>query len=45
MDNFGIVSDDMRAQGYDGAANMSGTHRDVQARIREWIPNSAIRTL
>ena len=27
----------MRAQGYDGAANMSGIHRGVQARIGERI--------
>jgi len=28
----------MRAQGYDGAANMSGTHRE--AKIRERIPTT-----
>jgi len=27
----------MKAQGYDGTANMSGIHRGVQARIRERI--------
>ena len=30
----------MRAQWYDGAANMSGIHRGVQARIRERIPTA-----
>jgi hypothetical protein len=30
--------DNMRAQGYDETANMSGIHRDLQARIRERIP-------
>ena len=28
----------MRAQGYDGAANMSGNHHDAQARIRLVVP-------
>jgi len=32
--------DNMRAQGYDGIANMSGIHRGVQARIRERIPTA-----
>ena len=27
----------MKAQGYDGTANMSGIHRGVQASIRERI--------
>ena len=36
--NFGIVTGNMRAQGYDGAANMSGMHRE--ARIRERIPTA-----
>ena len=30
----------MRGQGYDGAANMSGIHRGVQARIRAEIPGA-----
>jgi len=30
----------MRAQGYDGAANMSGIHKGVQARVRERIPTA-----
>ena len=38
--NFGIVIGNMRAQGYDGAANMSGIHRGVQARISERIPTA-----
>jgi len=36
--NFGIFIDNMRAQGYDGAAKIMGIHRGVQARIRERIP-------
>ena len=38
--NFGIVIGNMRAQGYDGAATMSGIHRGVQANIRERIPKA-----
>ena len=30
----------MRAQEYGGAADMSGIHRGVQARIRERIPTA-----
>ena len=30
----------MRGQGYDGASNMSGIHRGVQARIRRIIPEA-----
>ncbi|CAC5389178.1 unnamed protein product [Mytilus coruscus] len=30
----------MRAQGYDGAANMSGIHKGVQARIKEIVPTA-----
>jgi len=30
----------MIAQGYNGAANMSGIHRGVQASIRERIPTA-----
>jgi len=40
LENFGIVIENMRAQGYDGAANMSGIHRGVQARIRGRIPTA-----
>lgn len=30
----------MRAQGYDGVANIAGIHRDVQAIMRHRIPNA-----
>lgn len=30
----------MRGQGYDGAANMAGKYRGVQARIREVVPGA-----
>lgn len=30
----------MRVQGYDGAANMAGVHRGVQAIIRQSIPDA-----
>ncbi|CAC5403884.1 unnamed protein product [Mytilus coruscus] len=32
LEKYGIIIANMRAQGYDGAANMSGVHRGVQAR-------------
>ena len=38
--NFGIVIGNMRAQGHDGAASMSGRHRGVPARIGERIPTA-----
>ncbi|CAG2239243.1 unnamed protein product [Mytilus edulis] len=31
----------MRAQGYDGAADMSGIHKGVQSRIKERIPGAS----
>ncbi|CAC5399410.1 unnamed protein product [Mytilus coruscus] len=37
----GIDVDHMRAQGYDGAANMSGIHKGVQSRIKERIPGAS----
>lgn len=43
LDNLrekGVTVDKMRGQGYDGAANMSGKYRGVQARIREIIPGA-----
>ena len=33
LENIGIDIEKMRAQGYDGAVNMSGQHRGVQARV------------
>ena len=38
--NFGIVIGNMRAQGHDEAASMSGRHRGVPARIGERIPTA-----
>ncbi|XP_060077094.1 zinc finger MYM-type protein 1-like [Ylistrum balloti] len=40
LEHYGITIEDMRAQGYDGAANMSGKNRGVQAHIRERIPTA-----
>ncbi|XP_052809573.1 zinc finger MYM-type protein 1-like, partial [Mya arenaria] len=37
---LGVKTDQMRDQGYDGASNMSGIHRRVQARIRSLIPEA-----
>ena len=34
---YGLDIDRMRAQGYDGAANMEGIHRGVQAIIRHRV--------
>ena len=36
----GIDFNKMRGQGYDGAANMAGKYRGVQARIREVVPGA-----
>ena len=40
LEEYGIDIANMRAQGYDGAANMSGVRRGVQARVRERIPSA-----
>lgn len=40
LEQKGIQVDKMRAQGYDGAANMSGIRRGVQARIKERVPRA-----
>jgi hypothetical protein len=40
LEQYGISIENMRAQGYDGAANMSGIHRGVQARIKEIVPTA-----
>ena len=37
LENIGIDKEKMRAQGYDGAVNMSGQHRGVQAHVREIV--------
>ena len=37
---YGLDIDHMRAQGYDGAANMAGIHRGVQAIIRYRAPDA-----
>lgn len=36
----GVDIEKMRGQGYDGAANMSGKYRGVQARIRNVVPGA-----
>lgn len=36
----GVNIDNMRGQGYDGAANMSGIHRGVKTRIQQLIPRA-----
>lgn len=40
LERYGIVVNNMRAQAYDGAANMSGHKRGGQARIRQRIPSA-----
>jgi len=43
LDNLriaGVNIEAMRGQGYDGAANMSGWHRGVQARIMQVVPTT-----
>ena len=40
QEEYGIVVAKMRSQGYDGAGNMAGIRRGVQARIRQVIPGS-----
>ncbi|XP_052778288.1 zinc finger MYM-type protein 1-like, partial [Mya arenaria] len=40
LTKLGVKTDQMRGQGYDGASNMSGIHRGVQARIRSLIPEA-----
>ena len=38
MLEIGLETADMRGQGYDGAANMSGKHSGVAARIQQEYP-------
>ena len=40
LQEYGIIVNHMRAQGYDGAANMSEVHRGVQAIIKQRIPQA-----
>jgi cobalamin-dependent methionine synthase I len=40
LNNAGINTMNMRAQGYDGAANMSGKYNGVQARILQIVPGA-----
>ncbi len=40
LEALGIDINQMRGQGYDGAANMAGIHRGVQARIRALVPSA-----
>ncbi|CAG2255111.1 unnamed protein product [Mytilus edulis] len=41
IDEYEIDGDKMRAQGYDGAANMSGKHQRVQAHVKERFPEAS----
>jgi len=41
LESKGIDLEKMRAQAYDGAANMAGIHRGVQSRIKERIPGAS----
>ncbi|XP_045178153.2 zinc finger MYM-type protein 1-like [Mercenaria mercenaria] len=38
--NVGLDITKMRGQGYDGASNMSGCHRGVQARVQQLVPQA-----
>ena len=40
MDEYEVDGDKLRAQGYDGAANMSGKHQGVQAHVRQRFPEA-----
>ena len=40
LSSWGLDLDQMRGQGYDGAANMSGRFRGVQAKIKEKYPKA-----
>ena len=40
MDENEVDGDKLRAQGYDGAANMSGKHQGVQAHVRQLFPEA-----
>ncbi|CAG2210818.1 unnamed protein product [Mytilus edulis] len=41
IDEYEIDGDQLRAQGYDGAANMSGKHQGVQAHVKERFPEAS----
>lgn len=38
LEEYGIDVNNIRGQGYDGAANMAWKHRGIQARIRQRVP-------
>jgi hypothetical protein len=40
LEQNNLCIDKLRAQGYDGAGNMSGRHNGVQARIKAVAPNA-----
>ena len=42
---FGLSVDNLRAQTYDGAANMSGCHTGCQARVREKTTSCSVFSL
>lgn len=41
LQDYGIYIDNMRAQSYDGAPNMSGIHNGVQALVKRQYPHAA----
>lgn len=41
LESKGIDLENMRAQAYDGVANMAGIHKGVQSRIKERIPGAS----
>ena len=38
LSQLGLNMEHMRGQGYDGASNISGKYRGVQARVKELYP-------
>lgn len=40
LNDIGIATEYLRAQGYDGAASMSGAYNGVQAHVRQQCPNA-----
>jgi len=45
LSQLGLNLEHMRGQGYDGASNMSGRYRGVQARVKELYPLAMYSTL
>ena len=40
FNEFGLVIDNLRSQGYDGSGNMAGKFSGVQARIKQIVPSA-----